>query len=154
MRTRAISTAAVAASLTLVAGLTATAADAGTTRELKACWAAPTGNTLPLTITVRGPQFGQRTLANGTCKAWDVPSGTYSLDANATAIRTAFNASPQGRATVCGKSSFKNFRVYAVVTQFGTTRTVRLNESGGRFSVRVKKGHLTKANFRLECLPA
>jgi hypothetical protein len=152
MRTRATSIAAVAASLTLVAGLAVVAsADAATTRELKACWQAPTGATLPLTVTVTGPQFGQRTLANGTCKAWDVPSGTYTLRANASGIRTTFNASPQGRETVCGSSSFKNFRVYAVVTRLGTTRTIMLSESGGSFSVPVTKNRLTKANFRLQC---
>lgn len=152
MRARAMATAAVAASLTLVGGLAVTSADAATTRELKACWQAPTGATLPLTVTVTGPQFGQRTLANGTCKSWDVPSGTYTLKANATGIRTTFNASPQGRETVCGSSSFKNFRVFAVVTRLGTTRTVMLSESGGSFSVRVVKDRLTKANLRLQCL--
>lgn len=151
MRVRASSTAAVAASLTLLAGLTAASADAGTTRELKACWQAPTGNTLPLTITVRGPQFGQRTLANGTCKAWDVPAGTYTLTANATALRTLFNGSPQGREALCGKSSFHNFRVYAVISRLGTTRTVLLSESGGSFTVGVKKDRLTRANFRVQC---
>jgi hypothetical protein len=151
MRLRALPTAAVAASLTLLAGLTATSADARTTRELKVCWQAPTGNTLPLTIEVSGRQHGERALANGTCKAWDVPSGSYTLTAKASAIRTIFNASPQGRDTVCGKSSFHNFRVVAAVTQRGTTRTVRLGESGGSFGVQVRAGHLTKANFRLEC---
>jgi hypothetical protein len=151
MRARALSTAAAAASLTLLAGLTATSADAGTTRELKACWQAPTANTLPLTIKVSGPQHGERTLANGTCKAWDVPSGTYTLTANASAIRTLFNASPQGRVTLCGKSKFHNFRVYAVITRAGTTRTVLLGESGGSFTVRVRQNHLTKANFRIQC---
>lgn len=152
MRARASSTAAVAASLTLVAGLAATSADAATTRELKSCWQAPTGNVLPLTVTVRGPQFGQRTLANGTCKAWDVPTRTYSLEANASAIRTLFNGSPQGREKLCGKSSFKNFRVVAVVSRLGTTRTVTLGESGGKFSVGVRKDRLTKVNFRIQCL--
>lgn len=152
MRARAMTTAAVAASLTLVGGVAVTSADAATTRELKACWQAPTGATLPLTVTVTGPQFGQRTLANGTCKSWDVPSGTYTLKANANGIRTTFNASPQGRETVCGKSSFKNFRVYAVITRLGTTRTVMLSESGGNVSVGVKANRLTKVNFRLQCL--
>jgi Flp pilus assembly protein TadG len=151
MRARALSTAAVAASLTLVAGLTLTSAEASSFRELKACWKAPTGNTLPLTVTVSGRQFGQRTLANGTCKAWDVPTGNYTLTANAAAIRTTFNASPQGRATVCGKSSFHHFRVYAVVTRLGTTRTVTLGDSGGSVGVHVRKNHLTKVNFRLHC---
>lgn len=152
MRTRTKSTAAAAASLTLLAGVVAASADGATTRELKACWKAPTGNVLPLTVTVSGPQYGQRTLANGTCKSWDVPGGTYRLTANASAIRTLFNASPQGREALCGKSSFKNFRVYANVSEFGNTRTVRLGESGGSFTVRVKKNHLTKANFRVQCL--
>jgi hypothetical protein len=151
MRARTSAAAAIAASVTLLAGLTATSADAYTVRELKACWKAPTGNTLPLTVTVTGKQFGQRTLANGTCKAWDVPTGNYTLTANAAAIRTTFNASPQGRATVCGKSSFHNFRVYAVVFQSGTSRTVMLGRSGGSVSVHVRKGHLTKLNFRLLC---
>jgi len=152
MRARAMSTAAVAASLTLMAGVVATSSDAATTKELKACWAAPTTNTLPLTVTVSGPQYGQRTLANRTCKDWDVPSGTYRLTANASAIRTLFNASPQGRAELCGSSKYKNFRVYANVSEFGNTRTVMLSESGGSFTVRVKKDRLTKANFRVQCL--
>lgn len=153
MRARAKSTAAVAASLTLFAGVGVVAsADAATSRELKACWKAPTGATLPLTVTVTGPQYGQRTLANGTCKDWDVPTGRYTLSANASGIRTTFNASPQGRERVCGSSAFKNFRVYAVVTQFGTTRTIMLNEGGGSFTVRVVKDRLTKANYRLQCL--
>ena len=151
MRSRAFSTAAVATSVVMLAGLTVTSADATTRRELKACWLAPTLSPLPLTVTVRGPQFGQRTLDNGTCKAWDVPSGTYRLTANATAIRTTFNASPQGRATVCGKSSYKNFRVFAVVTRGTRTSTVLLSESGGTVSVGVKQGRLTKVNFRLRC---
>lgn len=152
MRVRTVTTTAIAASLTLVAGLIAVSADARTERELKACWQAPTGATLPLTIKISGRQHGERALANGTCKAWDVPSGTYTYTAKAQAIRTIFNASPQGRATVCGKSSFHNFRVVAAVTQRGTTRIVRLGESGGSFSVQVRSGHLTKANFRLQCL--
>lgn len=152
MRARAMSAAAVAASLALVGGVAVTSADAATKRELKACWQAPTGATLPLTVTVTGPQFGQRTLANRTCKSWDVPSGTYTLKVNANGIRTTFNASPQGRETVCGKSSFKNFRVYAVVTRLGTTRTVMLSESGGNLSVPVRKNRLTKVDFRLQCL--
>ena len=151
MRTRAISTAAVAASLTLLTGLVATSAEARTTRELKACWQAPTGNTLPLTITVSGRQYGQRTLANGTCKAWDVPTGNYRLAANASGLRTLFDASPQGREAVCEKSSFKDFHVVANVSQRGTTRTVVLGASGGSFEVRVIKNRLTKANFRLVC---
>ncbi len=151
MPVRALSTAAVATSLTLLAGIGATSADALTARELSACWKAPTGNTLPLTITVSGPQFGQRTLANGTCKAWDVPTGTYKLTANASALRTLFNGSPQGREALCGKSSFHNFRVYAIVTRLGTTRTVLLGESGGSFTVGVRKGRLTKATFRVQC---
>jgi hypothetical protein len=153
MRARAKSTAAVAASLTLVAGVAVVAsADAATSRELKACWKAPTDNALPLTVTVTGPQYGQRTLANGTCKSWDVPSGTYTLKANANGVRTTFNASPQGRETVCGKSSFKNFRLYAVITRLGTSRTVMLSESGGNVSVGVRKDRLTKVAYRLQCL--
>ncbi len=151
-RTAALSTAAVAASLSVVAAtVVAGSADAFTEKELKACWAAPVGGSLPLTVAVSGPQTGLRTLTNGTCKAWDVPAGVYTFSANASATRAIFDSGPAGRTSVCGNSSFTGFNVYANVSRLQQSYTVTLGSNGGSFNVPVSKNKLTKANFRIKC---
>lgn len=151
-RTAALSTAAVAASLTVVAAtVVAGSADAFTEKELKACWAAPVGGSLPLTVSVSGRQTGQRTLSNGTCKAWDVPAGVYTFSANAGAIRAIFDSGPAGRTAVCGNAAFTGFNVFATVKRLQQTYTVTLGNNGGSFNVPVSKNKLTKANFRIKC---
>ncbi|MBA3745218.1 hypothetical protein [Sporichthya sp.] len=131
--------------------MAAGSADAFTAKELKACWAAPVGGALNLTVAVSGPQTGQRTLPNGTCKAWDVPAGVYKFSANANAIRTIFDSGPAGRTSVCGNAAFTGFNVYANVSRLKQSYTVTLGSNGGSFNVPVSKNKLTKANFRIKC---
>lgn len=149
-RTVALSTGA-AASLTLVAVVVAAQAGAFTEKELKACWKSPTAGSLPLTISVTGPQTGVRTITSGNCKAWDVPAGTYTLTADATSLKATFDSGPAGKTQVCGNAAATGFRVYANVVRLGTQQTVLLTDTGGAFGVKVTKGRLTKANFRLQC---
>jgi hypothetical protein len=150
-RTAALSTAAVAASLTLVAGLVATSADAFSEKELKACWKSPTAGSLPLTVRVSGPERGVRTLTSGNCKEWDVVAGVYTFTADANAIKSLFASGPAGKTAVCGNAAATSFRVIANVIRFGQSSTVLLNDTGGSFHIQVLKNKLSKANFRLQC---
>ena len=151
-RKTAVTAAAGAAALSLVAGVTAHQAGAFTAKELKVCWDAPGVSALTLPVTVSGPEFGSRVLTDGNCKAWDVKAGTYRIKLNTTAIHTLFHTSAAGRTAVCGSSGFTSFDVVANNLSKKTLSTVSLSEFGGSFNLKVQKNRLSRSLVRIHCM--
>lgn len=145
----AVTTAAVAASLSLVAGMTAHQAGAFTSKELKVCWESPGAAKLP--VVVSGPERGSRLLADGACKSWDVRAGIYTITINAQAIETLFESGAAGRTAVCGTDAVTGYSLSSSNKRLQNYSTVALSDSGGSFNLKVTKNRLSRALVKLTC---
>lgn len=145
----ALATAAVAGSLSLIAGMTAHQAGAFTSKELKVCWESP--GTAKLPVVVSGPERGSRLLADGACKAWDVVPGVYTISINASAIEVLFDSGAAGRTAVCGKADVTGYALSSSNKRLQNYSTVGLADDGGSFNLKVTKNRLTRALVKLSC---
>jgi hypothetical protein len=152
---RTTKTAAVGATLALVAGLGFGSASAQTAKELNVCWTPnPNVPNLELSVAADGPSYRERNFNKSTiCHAWNVQGGQYKFVVkNFNEVRAA--VLPLAN-TICPASNSEPF-LTAKIKRFNKsyrTYTFPLHLGGdfNSFTTNVRENRRTSVAFTIVC---